>query len=67
MVFVCYSVEQIHSTEAKFIEAVRDSYLYQYVEHPTRRRGNDDPSRLDLLFTDEAMQNNQIVASLAIV
>ena len=51
----------VDSTEAKFIEAVRDSYLYQHVEHPTRRRGNDDPSRLDLLFTEEAMQITKLL------
>ena len=51
----------VDSTEAKFIEAVSDSYLYQHVEHPTRRRGNDDPSRLDLLITDEAMQITKLL------
>ena len=51
----------VDSTEAKFIEAVRDSYLSQHGEHPTRRRGNDDPSRLDLLFTDEAMQITKLL------
>ena len=44
------------SAEFKFIEAIRDSYLYQHVEKPTRRRGNDDPSLIDLIFTDEEMQ-----------
>ena len=49
-----------NSVELKFIEAVRDSFLHQYVEKPTRRRGNDDPSLLYLIFTDESMQVSEI-------
>ena len=37
-------------------ETLRDSFLYQHVEKPTRRRGNDEPSLLDLVLTNEAMQ-----------
>ena len=48
------------SAEAKFIESVRDSFLYQHVEKSTRRRGNDDPSLLDLVLTDESMQVSEI-------
>ena len=49
-----------NSVEEKFIEAVRDSYLHQHVEKPTRRRGHDDPSLLDLILTDESMQVSEI-------
>ena len=49
-----------NSTEVVFLEAVRDSYLYQHVEHATRRRGNDDPSLIDLIFTDEEMQVSDV-------
>ena len=49
-----------NSKEAKFIEGVRDSFLYQHVESPTRRRGSDDPSLLDLIFTNEEMQVSEI-------
>ena len=49
-----------NNDEAKFIEAIRDSFLHQHVEKPTRRRGNDDPSLLDLILTDEAMQVSEI-------
>ena len=49
-----------NSTETSFIEAVRDSYLYQHVVETTRRRGDDDPSLLDLMFTNEAMQVSDI-------
>ena len=49
-----------NSTETSFIEAVRDSNLYQHVEETTRRRGNDDLSLLDPIFTNEAMQVSDI-------
>ena len=48
------------SNEANFIEGVRDSYFYQNVQNPTRRRGKDDPSVLDLIFTNEEMQVSEI-------
>ena len=48
------------SNEAKFIEGVRDAYFYQHVGSATRRRGNDDPSTLDLIFTNEEMQVSEI-------
>lgn len=44
------------STDAKFIETVRNCYLHQHIEKPTRRRGNDEPSQLDLIFSEEVMQ-----------
>ena len=43
------------SVEANFIEAVRDCYFFQHISKPTRSRGTDTPSVLDLLFTDEEM------------
>lgn len=48
------------SAEASFIEAIRDSYLHQHIEQATRKRGNDEPSVLDLIFTDESMQVSDI-------
>ena len=48
------------SAESMFIEAVKDSFLHQHVEKATRSRGNDDPSMLDLVFTDEAMQISEL-------
>ena len=48
------------SKESKFIEATRDGFLYQHVVKPTRRRGNDEPSVLDLILTDESMQVSDI-------
>ena len=48
------------SKEAKFIETIRDCYFFQHVQQATRRRGNDQPSRLDLIFTDEEMQISDV-------
>jgi len=41
------------SAEKLFIDAVNDSYLFQHVSSPTRARGNQCPSILDLIFTNE--------------
>jgi hypothetical protein len=49
------------SKEAKFIETVRDCYLQQHINESTRIRGNDDPSTLDLVFTEEVSQIADIV------
>ena len=46
--------------EAKFLEAIRDCYLHQHLEEPTRRRGSDIPSLIDLVLTDEEMQVSNI-------
>ena len=48
------------SKEAKFIETIRDCYLYQHLLEPTRRRGSDNPSLIDLLFTNEALQVSDV-------
>ena len=48
--------ESENSDEAKFLETLRDSFFHQQVEKPTRQRGNDEPSLLDLVLTNEAMQ-----------
>jgi len=49
-----------NSDEYKFIETVRDCYLHQHLLEPTRRRGTDEPSLIDLVFTDEAMHVSDI-------
>ena len=36
-----------------FTDCVRDCYLYQHIQEPTRQRGTDCPSVLDLIFTNE--------------
>ena len=37
----------------KFIECARDCFLFQHVTEHTRQRGNDHPSTLDLIFSNE--------------
>ena len=49
------------SKEAKFIETVRDCFLQQHIKESTRIRGNDDPSTLDLVLTEEVAQIADIV------
>ena len=44
------------TAEFAFIEGVRDCFLHQHVEENTRRRGDDEPSLLDLVLTNEVMQ-----------
>ena len=44
------------SKEEKFLDAIRDSFLYQHVDESTRCRGTDDPSTIDLIFTSEQNQ-----------
>ena len=48
------------SIDGTFIETVRDCFYHQHIEEPTRRRGNN-PSLLDLVFTDEQMQVSEIL------
>ena len=50
----------------KFIECVRDCFLFQHVTEHTRQRGNDNPSTLDLIFSNEEnmVSNLDILAPL---
>ena len=36
-----------------FLECVRDTYMHQHVTLPTRARINEEPSTLDLIFTNK--------------
>ena len=49
------------SKEFKFIESLRDCFLFQHIDKPTRVRGNDDPSLIDLLLTNEENQVSDVV------
>ena len=49
------------SKESKFLEKVRDCFLFQHVEEPTRARGNDNPSLIDLILTNEELQVSDVV------
>ena len=48
------------SHEEKFLNTLRDAYLHQHVSQPTRKRGTDEPSLLDLVLTDDATQISEI-------
>lgn len=48
------------SKETQFIETIRDCFLYQNITEPTRSRGRDEPSTIDLLFTNEITQVSNI-------
>ena len=50
------TTESENSIEQKFIDCIQDSYLYQHVNKPTRIRGTDEPSLLDLVLTNEEYQ-----------
>ena len=41
-----------NSNEHSFTELVRDCFWHQHVQFASRGRGSDDPSILDLVFTD---------------
>ena len=44
------------SAESKFIETIRDTFLHQHVTEVTRSRGNNIPSLIDLILSDEESQ-----------
>ena len=48
--------------EFKFVESIKDSFLTQLISKPTRGRGTDKPSLLDLVLTSD----NGIVSSVEI-
>ena len=39
--------------DEQFLEALRDTFFYQHVDEPTRARGTDTPSLIDLMLTNE--------------
>lgn len=48
------------SEENKFLDATMDCFWYQHVKQPTRGRGGDKPSLLDLVFTNEERMINNL-------
>ena len=49
------------SKEMKFINSIQDCFLYQHVTKPTRCRGADRPSTIDLIFTEEENQIGNLI------
>ena len=44
-----------NSKKHQFIEAIKDSYLNQHIDRPTRVTKNNEPSLLDLLLADKTL------------
>ena len=47
------NIENPDDYRNKFLECLRDCFLYQHVSKPTRVRNTDHPSILDLILTNE--------------
>ena len=56
----CATPHNEGSKEAKFLETIQDCFLHQHIREPTRKRGNDEASLLDLILTAEFMQVSDI-------
>ncbi len=52
--------DNIENRGYRFLECVRDCYLYQHITEPTRGRGTDTPSTIDLIFSNEEGMINTI-------
>ena len=48
----CTTTNEDHPA-TKFLETVRDNYLFQHVRFPTRHREGQTQSLLDLILTNE--------------
>lgn len=42
-----------HNENDNFIQCIRDSFLFLHITGPTRQRGDDKPSTLDLILSNE--------------
>ena len=49
-----------NNKEEKFLETIRSSFLYQHVNQPTRSRGSDNPSTIDLILSNEQDQISKL-------
>ena len=47
----------------KFIETIRDNFLFQHISTPTRFRENQQPNTLDFIFTNEEQFIQQVEMS----
>ena len=50
----------------KFVECIRDTFWFQHIKLPTRVRQGNEPSVLDLIFSNEEnmVENVNLLASL---
>ncbi|MCG8047037.1 MAG: reverse transcriptase domain-containing protein [Candidatus Thiodiazotropha endolucinida] len=49
-----------HHMASRFVECIRDTFLFQHILQPTRLRERSTPSVLDLVFTNEEEMINDI-------
>ena len=49
----CTPGEDTNSNEYKFMEIIKDCFMFQHVHKATRGRGDDIPSLLDMVLTNE--------------
>ena len=55
------TTKSIESPEYVLLQTIQDNFLYQHVTAPTRQRGSDNPSILDLVFS-----KNDVIADLTV-
>ena len=48
-----FSMSSTVQIENKFIDCISEAYLTQHIDEPTRWRGSDNPSLIDLVITNE--------------
>ena len=48
--------DQFDRAESRFIDSCQDSFLFQHVQEFTRKRGLNEPSLLDLVFTKNELE-----------
>ena len=49
----CSTGFDLNHKASKFLECIKDCYLYQHITEPTHHRENQQPNILDLVFTNE--------------
>ena len=52
--------EQVKKPDETFLKTIQDIFLYQQVNHPTRARGSNKPSLIDLILTNEKNMVSEI-------
>ena len=62
----CWSTPSDYGSDKKFLDTVKDCYLYQHVSCPTRAQASQQPSTLDLVLTNEegTVSSLELLASL---
>ena len=60
------SIDNPDDYSNQFLDTLRDAFLFQHVTEPTRQRGGDEPSLLDIIITNEegTIQNLEYLAPL---